>query len=182
MSSYQSDHSELEESTGFGSERSSTIYGPRNTMLLDGAMNSPFSTDYTLCLCRMLSIFATISLLGLIFVDLITLILSSNIEKFRRAPLHFILIVYCICFSMVAVLFEMELTEGIRSIRFLQSWCIRGLFYIFLAAFSLDKLENSSNFFAILCAAAVFLCGTCYTILVLIIVLSCSIRHHLILI
>ena len=70
----------------------------------------------------------------------------SNGQAFLTSDnlLQLYILCYCCVMSIGIVCIEMELTETIRSMIVLQSWCLRGFFYAFVGLLSLQQIGGFS--------------------------------------
>mmetsp|Transcript_28929 Transcript_28929/g.41250 ORF Transcript_28929/g.41250 Transcript_28929/m.41250 type:complete len:203 (+) Transcript_28929:3-611(+) len=128
--------------------------------------------DCMLTFCKIFSAFTSICLFCSFLASLFALVVQTTIEEVLNRPIYMILQLYCIGFNCIAFLCEMELTEGIRNIQVLQSWTVRGIFYIFVSFFTLQETNSTEyvkgdfiNWFSRRAACSILLCGTVYIIL-----------------
>lgn len=143
---------------------------------LDYPQNNSVSTfatccpDYMLCCCKVFSTFTSLCLFSILVLNSIATLVTISIEQFWTYPSRSILNLYSLSFNFIAFLCEMELTESIRNMQMLQSWTLRGFFYVFVSLFSIQEtnINEGSYFRAVnsLSTISVLFCGILYIILV----------------
>lgn len=143
---------------------------------LDYPQNNSVSTfatccpDYMLFCCKIFSTFTSLCLFSILVLNSIATLVTISIEQFWMYPSRSILNLYSLSFNFIAFLCEMELTESIRNMQMLQSWTLRGFFYVFISLFSIQEtnIHEGSYFRAVnsLSTSSVLFCGILYIILV----------------
>lgn len=99
--------------------------------------------------CSAVSVLAAVSI-GLILILQILCLASITQFSGPRGCYLFVYRLYGIIFAVVAFCCEMEWTEIIRTTTLLQYWSTRGLFYIFIALFTLQEYAELQWSFPVL--------------------------------
>ncbi len=141
---------------------------PQNNSLSAFATCCP---DYMLCCCKMFSTFTSLCLFSALVLNSLATLLTISIEELWKYPTRSILNLYSLIFNCIAFLCEMELTESIRNMQLLQSWTLRGFFYVFISLFSIQETNiHEGSYFRVvnsLSTIGVLFCGILYIILVI---------------
>jgi hypothetical protein len=106
-----------------------------------GSSNSTLSTNdrgYFLKFCSLVSSLAALVLSFVIVIHIIFIICISDLTSLRSIY-ELVYRLYGLTFGCIGLMCEMEWTETIRTTSLLQYWTTRGLFYIFIALFTLQQ-------------------------------------------
>lgn len=165
ISGMENDHNELQ-----NSPHVHNLDYPDNVAV--NSFSSACCPDYLLCSCKIFSIIVSAALFCIVLLNIVSTIATVSFEMLLTSPVRTILSFYCIFFSIVAFLCEMELTESVRSIQILQSWTLRGFFYIFVSLLTIQEagVGNGETFimkYGCFSSAFLAICGILYVILVI---------------